>query len=130
MLKIIGMLLFSTLAYADSSLSDYNVGLLKENGILHVDADEAQQLLDGVQVLDVRTAGEFQEGHIADAINIDYYADNFKAQLDQLDKQTTYLVHCQSGGRSGKTLGIMQDLGFEQIIHLDGGPDQSLLTDR
>ena len=38
-----------------------------------------------------------------------------------LDKETTWLVHCKSGVRSGKTLPLMKKLGFKSIIHMDGG---------
>ena len=39
-------------------------------------------------VLDIRTPEEFAAGFIEGAINIDFYASDFTAQLDQLDKGT------------------------------------------
>ena len=94
------------------------------NGARHVSATEAAEILKkypSVQVLDVRTEKEYKRGHISDSINIDYYGSQFKKQLDKLDKNTTWLVHCRSGVRSGKSLGILKSLGFKSIIHLDGG---------
>ena len=38
-------------------------------------------------ILDVRTLTEFNSGHIANAIQIDYYADDFNSQLEKLDKE-------------------------------------------
>jgi hypothetical protein len=51
-------------------------------------------------VLDVRTATEYNTLHILGAINRDYYADDFAAQLKALDKNKAYLIHCRTGGRS------------------------------
>lgn len=99
------------------------VGELKD-GVLHVSATDADQLLNAgseIIVLDVRTEQEHQAGKIKPGININYYADTFEADLAKLDKTKTYLVHCRSGVRSGRTLPIMQRLGFDNIIHLDGG---------
>ena len=51
-------------------------------------------------VIDVRTPGEFAEGHIPGAKNIDYRNRNFRKRIGKLDKSKEYLVHCRSGGRS------------------------------
>lgn len=72
-------------------------------------------------VLDVRTATEYNTLHILGAINRDYYATNFPAQLNALDKNKAYLIHCRTGGRSGVTCGIMQGLGFHEVYNLLGG---------
>lgn len=89
----------------------------------HVDAAGAARLLagGGVVVLDVRTPREFAAGHIAGARLIDFNASNFEQQLAQLDRKQKYLVHCAVGGRSGKSLSTFRKLGFEQVVHLDGG---------
>ena len=57
-------------------------------------------LLDEVQVLDVRTAEEYQGGHIEDAINIDVNSDSFAREVSKLDKDKPVLVYCRSGKRS------------------------------
>ena len=90
----------------------------------NVSPDEAQKLLKDnpkVVVLDVRTPEEFAAGHIAGAKNIDFKAPDFAAKVAALDKTTPYLVHCASGGRSGKTLGLIKDKGFVAIYHLNEG---------
>ena len=94
------------------------------DGVRHVNATEAAEIVQkypSVQVLDVRTGFEYKRGHISNAININYYSLKFKEKLDKLDKNTTWLVHCRTGVRSGKSLPILQALGFTSIIHLDGG---------
>jgi phage shock protein E len=92
-------------------------------GVKHVEAEEAATLVkDGkVQVLDVRTADEYKDGHIKNATNIDFTENNFESEAAKLDKTKPWLVHCQGGGRSAKSLATLQKLGFQHIYHLDGG---------
>jgi phage shock protein E len=90
----------------------------------HVDATAAAKLLETnkeVVVLDIRTEEEFKDGHIAKAVNIDYLDNSFTDKISKLDKSKTYLVHCASGGRSGKSLSKFSAQGFANIYHLDGG---------
>ena len=72
-------------------------------------------------VLDVRTPEEFAEGHLDGALLIDFYDSDFAAQLAALDPDVPYLVYCRSGNRSGQTLMIMDELGFESAVDVDGG---------
>lgn len=71
-------------------------------------------------ILDVRTQDEYNEGHIKNAINIDYYSKTLKKDLNKLDKNKTYLVYCRSGSRSGKTIDIMEKLGFKEVYNIGG----------
>ncbi len=91
--------------------------------ITHVDAAGAGKLVaeKKVVVLDIRTPKEYAAGHIAGAINLDFYAGDFEQRLGQLDKSKAYLVHCAVGGRSTKSLTRFQKLQFQSVAHLDGG---------
>lgn len=72
-------------------------------------------------ILDVRTAEEYQSGHLQDAILIDYYKNDFKQQLSKLDKNKPVFVYCASGGRSGSASDVLSDMGFKQVYDLKGG---------
>ena len=72
-------------------------------------------------ILDVRTPGEYEAGHIAGSVNIDFYGESFAAELDRLDRDRTYLIYCRSGNRSGRTLGAMKKLGFKDVYNMNGG---------
>jgi len=72
-------------------------------------------------VLDVRTPEEFAEGHLEGAVLVDFYDTDFTEQLAALDPDVPYLVYCRSGNRSGQTLSIMDDLGFDSAVDVDGG---------
>lgn len=73
-------------------------------------------------ILDVRTEGEFIEGFIPDAINIDIHkGQGFIYQLEELDKTKNYYVYCRSGARSEQACNVMNQLGFENAYNLVGG---------
>ena len=85
---------------------------------------EKLETLDDVQLLDVRTPEEFAEGAIRNAVNINFYGDDFDAQLTKLDKKKPVMVYCQAGapeGRSGQTMAKLKELGFQQVYELEGG---------
>ena len=52
---------------------------------------------------------------------IDFYAEDFQAQLAELDPDVPYLLYCNSGNRSGQTVPLLQELGFSDVADVDGG---------
>ena len=74
-----------------------------------------------VQLVDVRTAEEYQEGYIENAQLIDFYLENFQDKIQKLDKDKPVYLYCKSGNRSGKASKILSDLGFKEIVDLKGG---------
>lgn len=72
-------------------------------------------------IIDVRTPEEFANEHIENALNLDYYSEKFRDELNKLDKEKTYLIYCRSGNRSGKALSIMKELAFREVYNMLGG---------
>ena len=73
-------------------------------------------------LLDIRTADELDAtGIIPGASHIDFYGENFQAEVEKLDKKTPVMMYCRSGGRSGKARNLFVELGFEEVYDLDGG---------
>lgn len=72
-------------------------------------------------VIDVRTPEEFKEGHLPNARNIDWLSDDFEASVKQLEKSTTLLVYCKSGGRSAAAAVKLRGLGYNPVYELEGG---------
>jgi rhodanese-related sulfurtransferase len=72
-------------------------------------------------ILDVRTPAEYAGGHIENAVNIDYYANDFEEILDSYDKNKTYLMYCRTAGRSSTVMKIMQRLEFKEVYNMQGG---------
>lgn len=90
----------------------------------NVNVAEAKELLANdktIKILDVRTPGEVSEGKIDASININIQDEDFKAQLEALPKEETYLVYCRSGGRSSRAMKIMNELGFKNVYNMKGG---------
>lgn len=75
-----------------------------------------------VQLVDVRTPQEYQEGFIDDAINIDFMNPNsFNEEFLKLDNSKPLYIYCRSGNRSQKSVPQLQKLGFTEIYDLKGG---------
>jgi len=73
------------------------------------------------QVLDVRTAEEFADKHLANALNIDYNGADFQADaVKQLDKKKPVFVYCLAGGRSARAAQILKKEGYE-VFEMQGG---------
>ncbi|MFC5684082.1 rhodanese-like domain-containing protein [Flavobacterium sp. MAHUQ-51] len=73
------------------------------------------------QLLDVRTPTEYTEGHIDNALNIDWQGSHFEHEVQKLDKNKAVYVYCRSGKRSLKASEKLAELGFKKIYNLDGG---------
>lgn len=74
----------------------------------------------GAVILDVRTEGEFKEGHIPNAINMEI-GEMSEEEIEKLDKEKTYILYCRSGGRSSRASQMLDFLGFKNIYNLEGG---------
>lgn len=109
---------------ADTSTHSTTVAA-PEGGVRQLDPKDADAFLasppKGLIILDVRTADEYGNGHLQGARNIDFYGQDFSAELGKLDKAAPYFVYCHSGNRSGQTVRLMTSLGFKNITELKGG---------
>lgn len=85
--------------------------------------DYAQLIADGAIILDVRTTGEYSNGHIKGSINIP--VDKLSANLHKLKtKDKTIITCCASGARSAAAKGILKSNGYASVYN--GGAWQSL----
>jgi rhodanese-related sulfurtransferase len=91
-----------------------------------INQEEFKELIikGNTQVIDVRTSTEFSEGHIKNAINVDFFSKSFKATISKLDKKKTILVYCAAGGRSTSACTDFKKLGFKKVYNLIGGYDE------
>jgi rhodanese-related sulfurtransferase len=94
------------------------------DGVTAVSAVQAQAALaedPDIRVLDIRTPGEYAEGHIQNALNIDFLNADFAKRLGELDPDAKYLVYCRSGNRSAQAMKIFGRLGFARVLHMSKG---------
>ena len=72
-------------------------------------------------IIDVRTPAEYAGGHLAEAVNIDFNAPDFKDKINLLDKSKTYFVYCRTANRSSSAVKVMAEIGFKDIYNMTGG---------
>lgn len=82
-----------------------------------------QQITTGqYQLLDVRTAGEYKQMHLANALQADWTKpEEFAERVKYLDKSRPILIYCASGGRSGLAGQWLVQQGFNKVDNLEGG---------
>ena len=115
MKKILFLLLFTTSLFV-SCAQDVNSIILGVTDFKEVVVGK------DVQLVDVRTPKEYQEGFIDDAINIDYMNPNsFKEEFIKLDNSKPLYIYCRSGNRSQKSVPLLKELGFTEIYDLKDG---------
>ncbi len=71
--------------------------------------------------IDVRTAQEYDAGHIPGAVLIDVNSDSFDEMIKKLDKNAVYVVYCRSGIRSARASERMNSFGIKNVYNVSGG---------
>ncbi|MCF7673882.1 MAG: thioredoxin fold domain-containing protein [Akkermansiaceae bacterium] len=75
-----------------------------------------------VQLLDVRTAREYERGHLKSSLQANWLDQKeFAERTQHLDKSVPVLVYCASGGRSAAAMKWLETQRFENVINLKGG---------
>lgn len=96
----------------------------REEGCIEIDYIELKERVKtGALLLDVRSAQEYQEGHLEGAILIPEYeiAKNIEKIIG--DKQQEIIIYCTSGSRSKKACKTMRQKGYSNLYNLRGGLD-------
>jgi rhodanese-related sulfurtransferase len=118
-MPIIGIILFA-LSTMDSPTEDKTEKKSVERILPQNFKDEFYDD-DGRIVLDIRTPEEFAIRHLEGAINVDFYEASFRENIDSLDRESEYLLYCNSGNRSASALVMMGEMGFTNVKELAGG---------
>ena len=99
------------------------VNMVQGGGAKAILPIQAVQMLnrEGAQVLDIRSAADFDAGHIINARNIPRA--DLKSRMDELKKlkDRPIVVCCATGTTSGAVLKELSGAGFEQVYSLKGG---------
>lgn len=107
---MIGLYMFTTFIYAqEKHKKNSNNDVVNENVI-------SEKIY-----IDIRTSEEFNEGTIPQAINIDYYAEDFNEKMQKFDKNQKLIIFCKSGGRSSEALILLKEMGFKNVEEYEGG---------
>lgn len=88
-----------------------------------ISSKEAQQMIEDNKdalILDVRTAAEYESGHIPNAINLSN-EDIQAGKVDSLkDKSQLIMVYCRSGNRSRQAAQKLAELGYTNVVDFGG----------
>lgn len=121
-MKIVQLLMVAAIAVFFNSCS---TGQTEGNAVFELinAADFAKKMNEksDAPIVDVRTPGEYAEGHIENSLNFNWNGSDFESQIATLDKSQPVFVYCMSGGRSASAVSKMEELGFEEVYELDGG---------
>ncbi|WP_243428281.1 rhodanese-like domain-containing protein [Clostridium rhizosphaerae] len=98
--------------------------MFNNKNVKNINADEGYKLINenkNMIILDVRTKGEFESGHIPKAKNIP--VQQLSTRIKELEKykDVPILVHCASGGRSPSAVRALAKNNFTQVYHLNKG---------
>jgi rhodanese-related sulfurtransferase len=92
--------------------------------VIPVSSTEAIKMIEAdkkLVVLDVRTPGEFSQGHIKGAVNIDVSRPDAGEQYKKLDPNFKYMVICRTKNRSGVVTGFLVQNGFKTVYQVTDG---------
>ena len=89
-----------------------------------VDKEQA----DGVMLVDLREPAELTEaGRISGSVHVPRGMLEFRADptstyhQEGFDPERRIILHCATGGRSALATAALQDMGYNNVAHLDGG---------
>lgn len=73
------------------------------------------------QILDVRTPEEFASEHLQQAQNVNWLSADFITNASKYDKSKPTFVYCKSGGRSHEAAEKLAEMGFTNVVEMEGG---------
>lgn len=111
----------NTLGYLKGGIDAWKNSGKETDKITSISAESFADLAkkETLNILDVRNNGEFTASHLEEAKH--FALDFINEQMDQIDAQTTYHVHCAGGYRSVIAASILKARGFHNLIDVAGG---------
>ena len=110
MYKLITLLVLLSPFFALSQVKTESIGKFKE------------KQPDNAMLIDVRTPQEYDDGHLDNALNINWLDAGFISAFDTIPKTRDIYVYCKKGGRSARAAMVLDSLGYS-VTDLLGGYD-------
>ena len=106
----------------DTSAWTESGGILKKANVISL--EETKRLIqnNGVQIIDLRGAAEYKEGHLAKAENV--FVGTLPENLEKISKDQPVVIHCQSGDRATIGYSILARNGFNNISNFSGSMNE------
>lgn len=113
----------NTLGYLNGGIEAWVKAGKTRDQIKSLTASEFESLAQdkALNILDVRKDGEFASMHL-NINGVQHFAlDYINAQMDQINRDTTYHIHCAGGYRSVIAASILKSRGFHNVVDIAGG---------
>ena len=113
----------NTLGYLEGGMDAWIASEKETDQIVSISAEEfsTKTKENNLHVLDVRKDGEYNSMHLK-LDDLQHFAlDYINHQMDQIDPNKTYYIHCAGGYRSVIAASILKARGFHNIIDIAGG---------
>lgn len=107
--------------YIDEMAGEIDSRVMKYEEVTMDKLDVATQS-DRIYVLDVRSMGEWEEGHIPQAKHV--MLGHLQEQAHKIPHDKPILVYCKTGGRSAIAASLLQVHGFKEVQSLVGGYEE------
>ena len=112
----------NTLGYLEGGIEAWKNAGKEVDSIVSISAAELNSRLAGdINVIDARKNSEYLSEHIDSEKVMNYPLDFINQNLNELDKNTEYHIHCAGGYRSMVMASILKARGFENVIDVAGG---------
>ena len=129
---LISLSLLVLLGFLMTSCKDAASTDTQENAAGAPSGDSTERILDkeafaaaikksGAQVIDVRMPPDFEQGHIENAININFFDPEFKHKLLELNRKKTYYLYDKNEKTAYRSMKFMEDNDFKNVFMLKGG---------
>ena len=121
-MKSIKLILVLFIISSISSCNSQQKKATDANAVVEVVSTEVfEKIEESAQLIDIRTPEEYNEGYIKNAVNINFFDDDFMEQMSKLNKDEPLYIYCRSGGRSGRASDKLEEAGFTKVFDLGVG---------
>ncbi len=113
----------NTLGYLDGGLDAWRNAGKDIETITSITVDDFSNRFknENIKVLDVRKDGEYKSEHL-EGDNVQHFAlDYINDNMNTINKDNTYYVHCAGGYRSVIAASILKARGFDKLVDIAGG---------
>jgi rhodanese-related sulfurtransferase len=107
----------SWIPFAAVAVIALGYGYMKRSGQIS-SKDAAQYLKNGAMLIDVRSANEFDSGHIMQAYSMPLDRVDVMVPAMVKDRSKVLLLHCSTGVRSNLAKKKLESIGYEQVFNL------------
>jgi glyoxylase-like metal-dependent hydrolase (beta-lactamase superfamily II)/rhodanese-related sulfurtransferase len=111
----------NVLGYLEDGLAAWKNAKKEVDHITSISATDFEQTLakQTLNVLDVRKPNEYKSEHVLDATN--FSLGDINDNIEMLNRDKTYHIHCAGGYRSMITSSILKARGFHNLVEIAGG---------